>query len=364
MELSGIIIERINKEGPISFRDYMEMCLYHPDSGYYTSPRNPIGVNGDFYTSSSLSSVFGALIGRQMEEMWQILGRDAFTIVEYGAGTGMLCRDILSYLQGNEDLYARLRYCIIEKSPRMASIREEHLHEKVCRYDRIEEIPAVNGCILSNELLDNFSVHRVVMKDELMEVFVGYRDGFIEILRPAGPALKEYLSELRVALPRDFRAEINLQATGWIKEAAAGLNRGYVLTIDYGYESSELYKTCRSGGTLMCYRRHAVTDCLYEHIGEQDITAHVNFSALAHWGLKNGLTCCGYTDQCHFLLSLGFRDYLLETMAHEKDIATAARKASFLSHTLLMDMGSRFRVMAQRKNVGEETLSGFRMKSA
>src|ERR1700739_1167919 len=220
MQLTEIIIKRIQKEGPISFRDFMEMSLYYPELGYYTSAsiHDKIGKNGDYYTSSSLTPIFGALIGRQLEQMDNILNKDKFTIVEYGAGPGLLCRDILNYLKTNEKLYEKLNYCIIEKSPAMCERAKSHLTEKVEWVNSIYDIPELIGCVLSNELADNFSVHRVVMQDELMEVFVDYKNGFIELLKPALKELTDYLTELKVELPKGFCTEINLQATEWIKE--------------------------------------------------------------------------------------------------------------------------------------------------
>jgi len=363
MELSRVIIEKIKKNGPVCFRDFMEMCLYYPGLGYYTAPRSRIGVDGDFYTSASLTPAFGAMIGRQLEEMWRILGEEAFTIVEYGAGNGTLCRDILSYLQDNGEMYRRLRYHIIERNPFACAVAQQQLSEKVYWYEQIKDMPAIHGCILSNELIDNFPVHQVVMQQELMEVFVDYRDGngFVEILRPAGQALRDYLSALEITLQEGCRMEINLQAIDWLRETAASLQKGYVMTIDYGYQSAALHKAHRSQGTLLCYHRHAVTDRLYENIGQQDITAHVNFSALRHWGRAAGLTECGFTDQCHFLLSLGIKDYILNTFSTRKDIAKAAAEAAMLSNTLLMDMGHTFKVLIQSKGVDDRNrLTGLR----
>ena len=135
MELSEIIKQRIHREGPVSFRDFMEMALYYPGLGYYTNATDKIGKNGDFYTSSNLTPVFGAMIGKQLEEMWRLTGEDNFTIVEYGAGTGMLCHDILNYLHDNSDLYKRVRYAIIEKSGSMREKENTLLHEKVSWYN-------------------------------------------------------------------------------------------------------------------------------------------------------------------------------------------------------------------------------------
>jgi len=355
MNLSEIIIQKIKKNGPVCFQEFMEMCLYYPELGYYTSTRNKIGKSGDFYTSAYLSSIFGMLIGKQLEIMWKTLGETAFTIVEYGAGTGILCHDILLYLKHNKRMYDQLRYCIIEKSPVMREIEKSKLTEKVSWHDSIDEIPHINGCILSNELIDNFAVHQVIMKDELMEVFVNYDRSFKEELKPASKELKQYWRELNVELPNGFRTEINLQAIAWIKEIGSALKRGYVMTIDYGYLSDELYKPSRRQGTALCYRNHTVHDNFYEHIGDQDITSHVNFSALIHWGEKYGLKKYNFTDQCNFLLSMGFNDFIQKVYSQEEDITKAAQKVSILSHALLIDMGSKFKFLIQEKGAPVHT---------
>src|ERR1700757_1503027 len=355
MQLTEIIIKRIQKEGPISFRDFMEMSLYYPELGYYTSAsiHDKIGKNGDYYTSSSLTPIFGALIGRQLEQMDNILNKDKFTIVEYGAGTGSLCRDILAYLKDNKKLYKKLNYCIIEKSPSLREKEKSHLAEKVSWFNSIYDIPKFTGCLLSNELVDNFSVHRVVMKDELMEVFVDYKNGFIELLKPASKELVDYMAELKVELPQGFCTEINLQATEWIKEISGVLKKGYVMTIDYGFPSYELYSEYRRNGTLTCYNKHRINNYPYRDIGKQDITSHVNFSALYLWGLKHGLEGCGYTNQANFLLALGFKDYLKKTMKLENG-GYNFKKEIFLTQMLLADMGSKFKVLIQQKEMPKQ----------
>jgi SAM-dependent MidA family methyltransferase len=288
MQLTEIIIEKIRNKGPISFCDFMEMALYYPTLGYYTSQKDKIGTQGDYYTSSNLTPLFGAIIGRQLEEMWEMTQREAFTIVEYGAGTGKLCHDILNYLKSNPEFYDKLQYCIIEKSPQLRQKEKALLYEKVNWYNSIGDIPKFTGCILSNELVDNFAVHQVLMQEELKEIFVDYKAGFIELLRPAPKELREYLDELGVVLPKGFRTEINLQATEWIQEISLSLKKGFIITIDYGYPSSGLYCKDKSCGTLVCYNKHTINENPYYDIGNQDITSHVNFSALCHWGLKMG----------------------------------------------------------------------------
>ena len=353
------IKKRIQKEGAISFRDYMEECLYNAQLGYYTSGTNPIGWNGDFYTSPTLIPAFGATIAKQLEEMWHYLGKTAFNIVEYGAGTGALCQSILDALKTNGPMYDVLRYYIIEKSPLMRQLEKEHLAEKVTWCDSIDQIPEINGCILSNELVDNFAVHRVVMKEELKEVFVGYEDGFNEELRPANAALKNYFSELGVDLPYNYHTEVNLESLTWISEIAAALNRGYLMTIDYGF--SNPYQLYRRHGTLMCYHEHTVNDCPYHHIGQQDITSHVNFFALSHWGAKAGLKTCGLTNQCQFLMSLNFRAAIMNSLSSEEDVIAAVQKINRISRILLMEMGDKYKVLIQEKGMKGEKLSGLSM---
>jgi SAM-dependent MidA family methyltransferase len=356
LSLSGIIIDKIQQEGPISFRDFMEMALYHPELGYYTSPRAPIGADGDFYTSAYLTGIFGELLANQLEEMWQAMGKEPFTIVEYGAGTGMLCRDILCRLKEREELYEKLNYFIIERSGAMRERERRILPEKVRWVDTIGQIGEVTGCILSNELVDNFSVHQVIMGDELMEVHVDYDGGFREVLRPAPDELTDYLIRSGVDLPRGYRAEISLEATRWIQEVGAALAKGWVMTIDYGYPAAALYS--RRSGTLACYHRHRVHHCPYDFIGEQDITSHVNFTALDHWGRRQGLAVCGFTNQGHFLQALGLAGRLRKL--EEKGIGEADRQRLRI---FLTGMGQKFKVLIQHKGVPKTFLSGLQFSA-
>lgn len=361
MLLSEIIIKKIRNDGPISFRDFMDMALYYPSLGYYTSTEEKIGKSGDYYTTPYVTSIFGEMIAKQLEEMWHLLDEKPFTIVEYGAGTGILCRDILNYLKNNIELYNNLTYCIIEKSEVMREKERAILHDKVFWYQSINEIPNINGCVLSNELLDNFPVYQVVMEDELMEVFVDYDNGFVELLRPASAALKNYFEELKVTLPKGFRTEINLQAIEWINEIAEALNKGWVLTIDYGYSSAELYRPQLSSGSIVCYYKHEINYNVYNKIGKQDITAHVNFSALVHWGIKKGLECTGFTNQANFMRTLGLVSHLKELEeSGNYDLANNKEKL-MLAHTLMLDMGGKFKVLIQHKGIPQKILSGLQL---
>lgn len=351
MQLSEIIMHKIQDNGSISFHDFMEMALYYPQLGYYTSNENPIGIKGDYYTGPQLTPLFGMLIGKQLEEMWEVMGKGKFTIVEYGAGTGKLCRDIMDYLKKNPEFYENLNYCIIEKNLGSKEKESDYLPEKVSWHDSIVDIPEITGCILSNELVDNFPVHQVVMGEDLMEVFIGYDKNFMELFKPASAALKAYFEELNIILPKGYRTEINLQATQWLTEIARVLKKGYVITIDYGNTSSQLYTEQKKQGTLMCYNKHTTNENLYANIGSQDITAHVNFSALCHWGFKNGLKCVSLTSQADFLMKLGFKKCLKEMIINNKNIIDAVKEEAFLTYALLLDMGTKFKVLIQEKGL-------------
>lgn len=305
------------------------------------------------------------MIAGQLEEMWLAMGTpEPFTVVECGPGTGLLCADILRRLQRNKVLYDHLQYVLVEKSEWMCKKESRLLSaggllEKVRWETGLAELAPITGCILSNELIDNFAVHRVVMEEELMEIFVGYENGFTEIVRPAGEELKAYLAELGVALPKGFRAEINLEATQWIRQAATALKKGFVLTIDYGNSSAGLYRD--KAGTLICYHGHSMNHTPYQFIGEQDITSHVNFSALDHWGRREGLQYCGYTSQGRFLQGLGLIRRLRELEAAgavSGDIAAPKQAVLRQLYTLLVEMGNSFKVLIQRKGVDCRYLSG------
>ncbi|HEV9037925.1 MAG TPA: SAM-dependent methyltransferase [Puia sp.] len=359
MPLPEIIIDTIRRQGPLSFHDFMEMALYFPGEGYYTSPGDCIGRSGDFYTSAYLTHLFGDMIASQLEEMWLALGSRPFTVVECGPGTGLLCVDILRRLRYNKTFFEHLQYILVEKSEWMREkerklLETEGLLDKVRWANSLDQLSPVTGCILSNELIDNFAVHQVEMQDQLMEVFVGYDDGFTEILRPAGADLKAYLHRLEVTLPAGHRAEINLEATQWIRQASAALEKGFIITIDYGNSSSGLYHN--KTGTLICYHHHSMNHSPYTFIGEQDITSHVNFSALDHWGRQEGLEHCGYTSQARFLQGLGLNRRLQE-IEKQGDAAGDAQRARQV-YTLLVEMGNSFKVLIQRKGIGRSFLSG------
>jgi len=349
MELTQIITEKIKSAGPISFHDFMEMALYHPGFGYYSSAKPKIGKQGDYFTTPELTVLLGKLLAKQLEEMWQLLDKAPFTIVEFGAGNGKLCADLLGCLKNNHEMYRSLRYCIIEKSLALQKIQQEKLLEKVTWHHSIDELQFSNGCVIANEVLDNFAVHRVIQKRELMEIFVDVDvdNHFKEILRPASAPLKDYFEQLQVQLPEGCHAEVNLQAIQWLGDVAASIKKGFVITVDYGTTSELLYRKTATNGTLLCFYRQEANEKWYERIGEQDITAHVNFSALLYWGNQFGLQSCGYTLQSHFLHSLGLVPLLQRT--------------SLEFYPLMIDTARKFKVLIQQKGLVHPSLSGMRI---
>jgi SAM-dependent MidA family methyltransferase len=349
MPISEVIRNRIQKSGAVSFRDFMEMALYEPGLGYYASGNTNIGAAGDYFTSPCVSSLFGVMIARQVIEMRKFTGVEKFTLLEYGAGNGKLCYDIMTHIAEYPGLIDKFHYCIIEKNGEMPDMLFNLFPGKISSYPGIDEMPAFTGCILTNEVVDNFPVHRVAMQDELMEIFVGFQNGFTEFLIPASDALKNYLLAWNIKLPKGYYTEINLEARHWLKQLSSKLNAGYVITIDYGYTVEELYHQKRKTGSMLCYKNHEMNFMLYNNIGKQDITSHVNFTALREWGIEFGLECCGMVNQSDFLLKMGIKDYFIRKYSESENVVQIALLESRLRQLLLIEMGDRIRVLIQKK---------------
>ena len=363
--LVNVLVERIMAEGPLTFSKFMDACLYHPEYGYYMTTRQRIGRDGDFFTSSSVHALFGQLIARQLHQMWEILGCPAnFVIAEQGAGAGHLCLDILNALEADfPDFYSQLAYCIVEISAENRARQTQLLsrHQIAVNWCRQGDLAGMIGCYLSNELIDALPVHLVEKRGgKFLEVYIAAENGtFQEVfLNPSTEALASHLEWVGVELAEGNRAEINLAASTWMREVAGLLQRGFVLTIDYGYLASELYAPWRTTGTLMCYYQHTSNENPYIRIGEQDITAHVDFSALIKAGEESGLQQLFYGDQCKFLLGLGFVDALLQAQARENEPHRAQALRLTLKNLILPDggMGEIFKVLIQGKGVGPQNL--------
>ncbi|MDH4028618.1 MAG: SAM-dependent methyltransferase [Nitrospirota bacterium] len=368
--LKEIIIERIKKEGPITFEAFMDMALYYPELGYYTSEDTTIGRHGDFYTSSHLHPVFGAMIARQLMEMWTLMGRPpVFTAVEVGAGAGYLCKDIFDYLnrpsQESAVFLQSLRYVIVEPfhhfEKRQQKLLNEH-RERLAWVKSLNDLSNVTGCVLSNELLDAFPVRLVEMEDELKEIYVNF-DGkqFVEEKREiSSGGITEYIDEFRIKLPQGCKTEINLQIREWLREAASVLSSGFILTIDYGYSTGEYYDSERTNGTLLCYHEHLFNENPFRNVGEQDITAHVNFSSLKKWGEGLGLKTIGYCPQGTFLTAAGIDEVITELCAGSKDYLSEISKIKGL--IMPHGMGASHNFMVQYKGKGSPQIRGFSIR--
>ena len=364
------IIEKIKTKGPITFKNFMEMALYEPELGYYNSQNTKIGRAGDFYTSSHLHPIFGMMIGKQIEEMWEIMEKPSdFQIVEMGTGAGYVCKDMLDYYKGGKEeknIFKYIQYIIIELNPAMREQQKKLLVDyldKIRWVASLKELNNIKGCILSNELLDAFPVHLVEMEDEIKEVFVGADGEALKEIKekPDTNEISDYLKEFSIELPKQYRTEINLDIKKWLNEVNNALTEGFILTIDYGYPSWDYYSEDKDRGTLLCYHKHQVVEYPYQHIGEQDITAHVNFSSVKKWGEKLGINTIGFCQQGTFLMSLGIDEAIAEIHKNSSDylFEVARIKKLILPGT----MGETHKVMIQYKGNGEPKLRGFSMKN-
>jgi len=369
-DLVGRIHEEIARTGPITFARFMELALYDPAGGYYRSETARPGRDGDFLTAPETHPIFGDAMARGIEEAWDRLGRpDPFVLREYGAGTGTLALSILERLaRDGSDLAAILRYDPIEIEPRRLEVITARLlgagrdGALVAPGDRGR--PAV-GVVLANEVLDALPTHRVVVRDgRLREILVGSDDGrFMDVESdPTTPDLAARLSAEGISLVEGQRAEVCLALDPWVAEAAAGLGRGLLLLIDYGHTASELHDPRRrKNGTLVAYLRQRAHDDPYRHVGRQDLTAHVDVTAVERAAARAGLAHLGTTTQAEFLVGLGIEDLL---RAIQADPATTLEAYVAVRSGLmrLLDPAAtgRFRVMGFGRDWPEgPPLSGF-----
>lgn len=358
------ITTELQVHGLLTFRQFMQFALYHPEEGYYRR-REPVGARGDYLTSPELHPLFGALLRRQLAELWAALDRPAeFAIAEVGAGSGALARAILGIPE--DDFGAALRYVIVEPEQRLRELQVRTLGSLADAVQWREALsaglPAASGCVLSNELIDSFPVHRVVVREgRLREIWVGMEHGRLVDVEGelSTPELAAYFARLGLLPGEGCVAEVNLAAPAWVAEAAAAIERGIVLTLDYGYPAHQLFAPWRRQGTLLCYARHTVHTDPYIRIGQQDLTAHVDFTSLAAAGEAAGLQTLGFTSQQRFLASLGIEEALQGGPGDaglEEFLARRRAVADLLNPEGL----GRLRVLLQGKHAGSPALRGFR----
>lgn len=348
------IRDEIRRDGPMPFARFMELALYDPVGGYYRAAAARPGREGDFLTAPELHPIFGATLSTGLHEIWERLGRpDPFTIREHGAGTGALALSVLGAVD-DPAFGAAIRYQPVEVDPRRVTAFAARLtgagFGDAVRTTADDE--PFEGVVIANEVLDALPVHRVRQRgDALRELAVDIDadDAFVDVeIEPSTPALAARLADEEIELVDGQTAEICLALDSWVADAAAPLSRGLLLLIDYGAPAAELYDAVRRrDGTLRAYVRHQVHDDPYRFIGRQDLTAHVDVTAVERAAHAARLTSVGITTQAEALMGLGIQDRL---QAIQADPATTMEAYTLLRSSLmrLLDPAAmgRFRVMA------------------
>lgn len=355
--LTALIGQEITAFGPMPFRRFMEMALYHPQHGYYRSGRARVGKKGDFFTNVSVGPLYGRLLARQFAQMWRRMGepRD-FTLVEQGAHGGELASDVLAGLRElAPECFAAATCRIVEPSPALVVEQQERLSPWGAKVQWSDAIPRFEGVHFSNELPDAFPVHLVRWTGsvwrELAVVLENEKFAFVETpIVSAG--LAAACGQIPLPLPPGYTTEVNLAARAWIAEIAAQLVRGYVLCVDYGYERADFYALERASGTLSAYAQHRREPDPLARPGEVDLTAHVEWTSLIEAAQGAGLLLAGFTDQHHFMVGLGAEHFAEAANLHE------TRAFQTLMHPQFM--GVAFKVLALAKDAPlAPKLSGF-----
>ena len=352
-QLSQLIADDIRARGGwVSFARYMELALYAPGLGYYSAGARKFGSQGDFVTAPELSPLFGRCVARQVADLLDAAVPD---VLEIGAGSGALAADVLIELAALDRLPER--YLILEVSAELRERQRATIAERAG--DRLGLVqwlevlpPRLDAVIVGNEVLDAIPTHVVEVRGGVVHEAGVACDGaqFSWSLRPAEDALREAATAL--ALTDGYRTEVNLAARAFVASFARLLERGALLLIDYGYSARELYHPQRSQGTLMCHYRHHAHGDPFVLVGLQDITAHVDFTAVANAAVDGGLAVLGYTTQANFLVNCGITELLAEVPA--TDVQAYAPLASQAQQLLSpSEMGDRFKVIALGKGVGD-----------
>lgn len=345
--------------GAVDFSEFMQCVLYEPGLGYYAAGHRKFGPGGDFVTAPQLGSLFGHCLARQCEEvLGELAGGE---VLEFGAGTGALAVQLLESLHTAGRLPEQ--YCILELS---AELRERqrrtiagHCPDLLPRCRWLDRLPdRFQGVVIANEVLDAMPVERFRVTDAGLEIIqvTWTGEGFGETTRPAEPG--ELAEITALDLPAGYESEAGLLAQQWVAGIADWLRRGVVLIIDYGFPAHEFFHPERSAGTLMCHYRHRAHGDPYRHIGMQDVTAHLDFSALARHASGAGIDVLGFTHQAAFLLSLGLLD-LVETRMGIADDDRWRLSQEVQQLIQSYEMGELFKVLALGRGYAGE-LSGFK----
>ncbi len=362
------IADEIRRDGPIPFSRYMQMCLYEPELGYYSRAREQFGKAGDFYTSSDVHAVFGRLLARQFEEMWRALDSpQRIDIIELGPGRGLFARDVLDWSAKHFPEFSRvLCYALVEQSAHLRERLQERLAEHIAaeRAGVFESLGAAastageNIIVFGNEFFDVLPVEVVDYRGGLR---IGLENGkFVETFVPPTAAEIEFLDRYSVRPEKGERVEatlIALKMMEGIAEVFPG-RRGFLVVIDYGYTREEQLAG-RHRDTVMSYRQHTASASPYEAPGEQDITAHVNFTAIRERGLQHGLEPVALLTQAQFLIGIGEETQFADAFQRCKLPQERAKVALQLKHLISpTGMGETFQVLLMSAGVAKEKAAG------
>ena len=388
MTLREKIEQKIRERGPIAFSCYMEMCLYDPELGYYCRNAAQFGRAGDFYTSSDVHAVFGRVLARQFEEMWPALGSPRqIEILELGPGRGLFAQDVLDWSEKKfPEFFHALHYSLMERSPALRArlqatlerqlsagkaslVLPQGLKPSIC--DGLSgtaevvppepqipralatEVPAI---VFANEFLDALPVEVLSPEGKL---FVAVQDGrFAETWAPASAEELEFLDQHGVHPEAGERVEVPLAAQAYMAQVAAAVQHGFLIAIDYGYTREEQL-VGRHRGTVMAFRQHSASVNPYEAPGEQDITAHVNFTALAAAAQKNGMQTHPLLTQSQFLMGIGEKNQFADAFEECRLPQERAKVVLQLKHLVTpAGMGESFHVLVASKGVDQEKIAG------
>jgi SAM-dependent MidA family methyltransferase len=353
------------------FERYMALCLYHPEFGYYMQDRERTGVRGDYFTSSDLHPIFARLLARQAAEMWECLERPGrFTWVEMGAGRGLFALDFLRWAQrARPDFFAALEYVAVEPGARpQAHLRERlaanGLEARVRVASDLAEVEPITGSFFSNEMVDAFPVAVMTRAGgRLREVYVTAEgDELREQLGPiSDPAVAVLLGRYAHEVEEGQRVEVSRRAVEWMRAVGERLARGFVVTIDYGDRAERLYTADRPRGTLLAYQGHQTSENFFAAPGQQDLTAHVNFSALIDAGKEVGLEFTGFITQERFLLALGESNEFAD-LYDDGQTETEKLEARLRLKLLIYPggMGSTFKALVQHRGIPAPQLTGIK----
>jgi SAM-dependent MidA family methyltransferase len=367
-ELEKKLIARISQEGPVTFRDFMASALYDPALGYYNTERQKIGPAGDYYTSSNVHSAFGAVLAATFADLLnaRVVEEDSsadITVVEMGAGTGRLASDLLATMRDERAaVFQRLRYVIVETSPRMRELQKDRLRDFAERVEwcDLSEIGRPSGArlIFSNELIDALPVHRARFRQgSLEELYVTVepdpKAGANHLALAWGEAsteeLSRYIERMKVKLSEGQIVEINLDAIDWLRRVSASIESGYLVTIDYGDTVAHLYGPDRLEGTLRSFYRHTLISSPLEKVGEQDLTASVNFTALIDYGRDFGLETVSYERQTAFLMRSGLIERIAAMESATGGIDDLKERLAIKNLFVPGGVSDNFRVLIQKK---------------